>query len=668
MKTLSIDIETRSGADLGETGVYKYAEDPSFAVLLFGYAADDGPVHVVDLLNGEWIPEEILRGLTDPAVIKYAFNASFERICLSRMLGMPAGEYLDPEGWHCTMVWSAAAGLPLSLEAVGNVLHIERPKMLEGKRLIRKFSIAKSEIRNRKSEMEQGSLFADPDWKLFKEYNRRDVEAEIDIRKRLSSLNCEYPGLWEEYAIDQRINDRGVLLDARLVSAALALDEKARAELTEEMQELTGLENPNSVTQLRMWLDGRGIRVTSLDKKAVKEILEMQSADRASMRDAARVPAISAGSAAADVQSPCASVRRVLQLRQMLAKSSVKKYQTMASCACSDGRARGMFQFYGSRTGRWAGRLIQMQNLPQNHLTDLEDARDLVLDRNYAAVKALYGNVPDTLSQLIRTAFIAERGQRLIVADFSAIEARVIAWLAGERWRQEVFAKGGDIYCASASQMFKVPVEKHGINGHLRQKGKIAELALGYGGAAGALRNMGALEMGLTEEELPDLVNAWRSANPKIVRLWWDVDECIRTTIRTRKTTETHGLGFSFGNGIMFIDLPSGRSLCYIHPEIGENITFEGLDAARKWTRLESYGPKFVENIIQALARDLLMNAMKNLKDSRIEMHVHDELIIEAGPELSLEEVCRKMAEVPDWAEGLLLRADGYETPFYKKD
>lgn len=635
MKTISIDIETRSGADLGETGVYRYTEDAAFTVLLFGYSVDDAPVEVIDLANGEQIPEEVLRGLNDPAVIKYAFNASFERICLSRMLGMPTGEYLSPVGWHCTMVWSAAAGLPLSLEAVGTVLNIERPKLTEGKRLIRKFSIAHA----RKA---QADLFADPDWELFKEYNKRDVEAETDIRKRLETIHCEYPALWDEYVIDQQINDRGVLLDKRLIGAALAMDEKARTELAGEMQSLTGLENPNSVTQLRMWLNSRGIKVQSLDKAAVREALKAHQDDE--------------------------TAKRVLQLRQMLAKSSVKKYQTMTACACADGRARGMFQFYGSRTGRWAGRLIQMQNLPQNHLEDLEDARDLVLDRNYDALKALFGNVPDTLSQLIRTAFIAEDGKRLIVADFSAIEARVIAWLAGESWRQEVFAKGGDIYCASASQMFKVPVEKHGINGHLRQKGKIAELALGYGGAAGALRNMGALEMGLSEEELPELVNAWRAANPKICRLWWDVDECIRTTIRTRKATETHGLGFSFGNGILFIDLPSGRSLCYIHPEIGENITFEGLDAARKWTRLESYGPKFVENIIQALARDLLMNAMKNLKGACIEMHVHDELILSAGPELSLEEVCSRMAEVPEWADGLLLRADGYETPFYKKD
>lgn len=649
MKTLSIDIETRSGADLAEAGVYKYAEDPAFAVLLFGYSVDDSPVNVIDLMNGEQIPEEVLRGLNDPAVIKYAFNASFERICLSRMLGMLTGDYLSPVGWRCTMVWSAAAGLPLSLEAVGAVMNIKRPKMTEGKRLIRKFSIVKADdgIRQGNLWSHEGTVPGDPDWELFKEYNRRDVEAEIDIRKRLETIRCDYPDLWDEYVIDQQINDRGVLLDQRLIAAALKLDDIAGTELTAEMQKLTGLENPNSVTQLRMWLKAQGFPVQSLDKAAVKDLMK-------------RV-----GDSPIKGQP---SVKRVLRLRQMLAKSSVKKYQTMADCGCGDGRARGMFQFYGSRTGRWAGRLIQMQNLPQNHISDLEDARDLVLDWNYTAVKALYGNVPDTLSQLIRTAFIAEYGRRLIVADFSAIEARVIAWLAGESWRQEVFANGGDIYCASASQMFKVPVEKHGINGHLRQKGKIAELALGYGGAAGALRNMGALEMGISEEELPELVNAWRSANPNIVKLWWDVDSSIRETIRTRKTTETHGLGFSFENGILFIDLPSGRSLCYIHPEIGENITFEGLDAARKWGRLESYGPKFVENIIQAMARDLLMNAMKNLRDARIEMHVHDELIIEAGPELTLDEVCARMAEVPAWAEGLILRADGYETPFYKKD
>lgn len=635
MKTLAIDIETRSGADLSECGVYRYAEDPSFEVLLFGYAIDDGPARVIDLRSGEALPEEIREALSDPAVIKYAFNASFERVCLSKLLNLPPGTYLSPEGWRCTMVWSATAGLPLSLEAVGSVLRIDRQKMTEGKRLIRKFSVSRSDA-------PQSGLFEDPDWQLFKDYCRRDVEAETDIRKRLEKLGSEYPGMWEEYAIDQEINDRGVLLDRALISAALELDEKARAELTEEMRELTGLENPNSVTQLRMWLNGRGIPVRSLDKAAVREALGRHQDDRTAIR--------------------------VLKLRQMLAKSSVKKYTTMETCACSDGRARGMFQFYGSRTGRWAGRLVQMQNLPQNHLSDLEDARDLVLDRSYTGVKVLYGNVPDTLSQLIRTAFIADERERLIVADFSAIEARVIAWLAGESWRQEVFAKGGDIYCASASQMFKVPVEKHGVNGHLRQKGKIAELALGYGGAAGALRNMGALEMGLAEEELPELVTAWRNANPNIVKLWWDVDEAVRGAVRFRKTTETHGLTFCVLNGILFITLPSKRSIAYIHPELREGITFEGLNAARKWDRIESYGPKFVENIIQGIARDLLMNAMKNLRGARIEMHVHDELIISAGPELSLEAVCGAMARIPDWAEGLILNADGYETRFYKKD
>lgn len=643
MKTLAIDIETRSGADLGECGVYRYAEDPAFEVLLFGYAIDDGPAQVLDLRNGEELPEEIRSALSDPSVVKYAFNASFERVCLSKLLKEPAGSFLSPAGWRCTMVWSAAAGLPLSLEAVGSVLNIDRQKMTEGKRLIRKFGIAPNGGQSREGTVPmQTDLFEDPDWALFKEYCRRDVEAETDIRKRLEKLGCEYPGMWEEYAIDQEINDRGVLLDRDLIRSALALDAEARRVITSEMKELTGLENPNSVTQLRMWLNGRGIQVQSLDKAAVREALSAHQDDE--------------------------TAKRVLRLRQMAAKSSVKKYQTMETCACADGRARGMFQFYGSRTGRWAGRLVQMQNLPQNHLEDLEDARELVLDRNYPAVEMLYGNVPDTLSQLIRTAFIAEEGKRLIVADFSAIEARVIAWLAGESWRQEVFAQGGDIYCASASQMFKVPVEKHGVNGHLRQKGKIAELALGYGGAAGALRNMGALEMGLSEEELPELVTAWRNANPSIVRLWWDVDEAVRSAIRRRQTTETHGLTFCVLNGILFITLPSGRSIAYIHPEVRESITFDGLNTARKWDRIESYGPKFVENIIQAIARDLLMNAMKNLRGARIEMHVHDELIIEAGPELSLETVCAKMAQVPDWARGLILRADGYETRFYKKD
>lgn len=643
MKTLAIDIETRSGADLGECGVYRYAEDPDFEVLLFGYAIDDGPAQVLDLRNGEELPAEIRSALSDPAVVKYAFNASFERVCLSKLLNLPAGSFLSPAGWRCTMVWSAAAGLPLSLEAVGSVLNIDRQKMTEGKRLIRKFSIAPNGGQSLHGTVPmQTDLFEDPDWTLFKEYCRRDVEAETGIRKRLEKLGCEYPGMWEEYAIDQEINDRGVLLDRDLIRSALALDAEARRVITSEMKELTGLENPNSVTQLRMWLNGRGIKVQSLDKAAVREALSAHKDDE--------------------------TAKRVLRLRQMAAKSSVKKYQTMETCACADGRARGMFQFYGSRTGRWAGRLVQMQNLPQNHLEDLEDARELVLDRNYPAVEMLYGNTPDTLSQLIRTAFIAEEGKRLIVADFSAIEARVIAWLAGESWRQEVFAQGGDIYCASASQMFKVPVEKHGVNGHLRQKGKIAELALGYGGAAGALRNMGALEMGLSEEELPELVTAWRNANPNIVRLWWDVDEAVRSAIRRRQTTETHGLTFCVLNGILFITLPSGRSIAYIHPEVRESITFDGLNTARKWDRIESYGPKFVENIIQAIARDLLMNAMKNLRGARIEMHVHDELIIEAGPELSLEMVCAKMAQVPDWARGLILRADGYETRFYKKD
>ncbi len=636
MKTLSIDIETRSGADLNTCGVYRYAEDPDFSLLLFGYSVDDEPVQVVDTAHGEAIPAAVLDALADPGVVKYAFNASFERVCLSRFLGL-TGKYLHPEGWRCTMVWSATAGLPLSLQAVGDVLGIQRPKMTEGKRLIRKFSCVSKE------EAGQDSLFNDSDWELFKEYNRRDVEAETDIRKRLEAIGSEYPGLWEEYAIDQQICDNGPLIDETLVQAAVAMDTKNRLELTSEMKELTGLENPNSVSQLRYWLDCRGVQTDSLDKKAVRGILS--------------------GKNGADVE-------RVLVLRQQLSKSSVKKYQTMAECACADHRARGMFQFYGSRTGRWAGRLVQMQNLPQNHLSDLEDARVLVREGNYEAVKLLYGNVSDTLSQLIRTAFIAAPGKRLIVADFSAIEARVIAWLAGESWRQEVFARNGDIYCASAGQMFGVPVEKHGVNGHLRQKGKIAELALGYGGGVGALKNMGAPEMGLREMELPGLVSAWRRSNPRIVKLWREVDEAIQRAIRDPgKEFFPRGLHVTAKGGILRIKLPSGRSICYIHPQNDKDgASYEGLGTTRKWERISSYGPKFVENIVQGIARDLLMNAMQNLKQYRIEMHIHDELVIEAGPELTLEDVCRKMAEVPAWASGLILSADGYETPFYKKD
>lgn len=646
MKTLSIDIETYSSADLGKCGVYKYAEDSDFDILLFGYAADGGEVHVVDLALGEKIPAAVLSALTDDAVTKYAFNASFERVCLSRFLGLPTGEYLDPASWRCTMVWAAYMGLPLSLQGVGAVLNLDKQKLSEGKELIKYFcspclptKVNGGRTRNRPED-------APEKWSQFKSYNLRDVETEMGIQQRLS--NFPVPDfVWDEYHIDQEINDRGVRLDMPLVEAAIEMDAKSRKELTDAMQKITELENPNSVSQMRMWLADNGLEMDTLGKKAVAAMLK---------------------------ECP-AHLREVLLLRQQLAKSSVKKYQAMQNAVCSDGRARGMFQFYGAnRTGRWAGRIIQMQNLPQNHLPDLTEARALVRSGNFDAVEMLYGDVPDTLSQLIRTAFIPREDNRFYVADFSAIEARVIAWYAGEEWRKQVFAEGKDIYCASASAMFKVPVEKNGINGHLRQKGKIAELALGYGGSVGALKAMGAIEMGLVEDELPPLVQAWRSANPSIVKFWWDVDRAALTAVRDKTTAETHGIRFNCSSGMLSILLPSGRQLFYVKPKIGENrfggscITYEGVNGAKKWDRLESYGPKFVENIVQATARDILCYAMKTLRCCAVTMHIHDELVIEASPKVSLDAICEQMGRTPPWADGLILRADGYVTDFYKKD
>lgn len=646
MKTLSIDIETYSSADLGKCGVYKYSEASDFGILLFGYAADGGEVHVVDLALGEKIPAAVLSALTDESVTKYAFNASFERVCLSRFLGLPTGEYLDPASWRCTMVWAAYMGLPLSLQGVGAVLNLDKQKLSEGKDLIKYFcspclptKANGGRTRNRPEDVPEK-------WSQFKSYNLRDVETEMGIQQRLS--NFPVPDfVWGEYHIDQEINDRGVRLDMPLVEAAIEMDAKSRKELTDAMQKITELENPNSVSQMRMWLADNGLEMDTLGKKAVAAMLK---------------------------ECP-AHLREVLLLRQQLAKSSVKKYQAMQNAVCSDGRARGMFQFYGAnRTGRWAGRIIQMQNLPQNHLPDLAEARALVRSGNFDAVEMLYGDVPDTLSQLIRTAFIPREDNRFYVADFSAIEARVIAWYAGEEWRKQVFAEGKDIYCASASAMFKVPVVKNGINGHLRQKGKIAELALGYGGSVGALKAMGAIEMGLEEDELPPLVQAWRSANPSIVKFWWDVDRAALTAVRDKTTAETHGIRFNCRSGMLSILLPSGRQLFYVKPKIGENrfggscITYEGVNGAKKWDRLESYGPKFVENIVQATARDILCYAMKTLRCCAVTMHIHDELVIEADPKVSLDAICEQMGRTPPWANGLILRADGYVTDFYKKD
>lgn len=646
MKTLSIDIETYSDQNLAKTGVYRYVESPIFEILLFAYSVDGGSVQQVDLACGEQIPAKVLSALTDGSVTKWAFNANFERICLSRFLGFPTGDYLAPDSWKCSMVWAATMGLPLSLEGVGAVLGLEKQKLTEGKDLIKYFCQPCAPTKSNGQRTRNLPAHSPDKWLAFKKYNIRDVETEMSIQTRLA----KYPvpdSVWDEYHIDQEINDRGVALDMELVRQAIQMDGRSRSELTQAMKELTALENPNSVQQMKQWLSDNGMETDTLGKKAVSEMLKTAPPE----------------------------LQTVLTLRQQLAKSSVKKYQTMGTAVCADGRARGMFQFYGAnRTGRWAGRIIQMQNLPQNHLSDLAEARGLVRCGDFESVKMLYEDVPDTLSQLIRTAFVPQGDRKFIVADFSAIEARVIAWLAGEEWRQKVFSDGKDIYCASASQMFGVPVEKHGVNGHLRQKGKIAELALGYGGSVGALRAMGALDMGLTEDELPPLVGAWRQANPKIVQFWWAVDRAVMEAVRFKHTNETHGITFSCRSGMLFIMLPSGRHLAYVKPKIGTNkfggdcITYEGVGGTKKWERLDSYGPKFVENIVQATARDILCYAMKTLRCCSIVMHIHDEVVIEADHRMSLQAICDQMGRTPPWAKGLQLRADGYETEFYKKD
>ena len=654
MKTLSLDLETYSSVDLGKSSVYRYVESPDFDILLLGYSADGGEVQVVDLAQGEQIPTEVIDALTDECVCKWAFNAQFERVCLSQWLRRngyplrneryaapddPCMAYLNPAGWHCTMVWSAYLGLPLSLKDVGAALGLDKQKLTEGKELIRYFCVPGKDATRRMPAS------APEKWATFRAYNLRDVETEMSIQERLR----KYPvpqEVWSQYHLDQQINDRGIGVDRTLVRGAIGIDKRSREELTARLQELTMLDNPNSVQQMKDWLAANGLQTDTLGKKQVAELLKT-------------------------APEP---LKSVLVLRQQLAKSSVKKYQAMENAVCADGRVRGCFQFYGARTGRWAGRNIQLQNLPQNRMPDLEQARSLVRAGDYDSVRLLYDSTPDVLSQLIRTALIPNPGKTFFVSDFSAIEARVIAWLAGEQWRQQVFAEGKDIYCASASQMFGVPVEKHGVNGHLRQKGKIAELALGYGGSVGALKAMGAIEMGLQEEELKPLVDAWRTANPMIVKLWWEVDRAVTRAVSDKTATETHSIRFTCQSGMLFITLPSGRRLAYVKPRIGENqfggsaITYMGTNAAKQWARLESYGPKFVENIVQAISRDILCHAMQALRDCAIVAHVHDEVILEADPGMSLEAVCERMGRTPPWAQGLLLRADGYATPFYKKD
>ena len=649
MNTISIDIETFSDEDISKCGSYKYAESPNFEILLFAYAGDGGEVQVVDLANGEPIPQEILEALTDDKVIKWAFNANFERICLSRYLsdlGFLRTAFLSPESWRCTMVWAAYMGLPLSLAAVGSVLGLEEQKMTEGKALIRFFCSPCAATKTNGGRTRNLPCHAPDKWAIFKAYNKRDVEVEMAIQNRLAKFPVP-DFLWDEYHLDQEINDRGIRIDMELVDNAIAVDARSREELTERMKRLTGLDNPNSVQQMKGWLSQHGVETDSLDKKAVLELLK---------------------------NAP-PKLTEALSLRQQLAKSSVKKYQAMQNTVCSDGRARGMFQFYGAnRTGRFSGRHIQLQNLPQNHLADIAYARALVRQGNYPALEMLYESVPDVLSQLIRTAFIPKAGRKFIVADFSAIEARVLSWLAKEQWRMDVFAADGDIYCATAGRMFHCNVVKHGENGHLRQKGKQAELACGYGGSVGALKAFGALESGMKEDELKPLVDAWRAANPNIVDFWWAVDRAAKDCIKERSKTVTHGIQFICQSGMMFIELPSGRRLAYAKPRIGENkfggesITYMGLNTAKKWVRIESYGPKLVENITQAISRDILCHAMQTLKRMDIVAHVHDELIIECDKCASLSTVCEQMARTPPWAEGLLLRADGFECSFYQKD
>lgn len=660
IKGMSIDLETYSDVDISKCGAYKYAESENFEILLFGVSIDGGDVQVFDLACGDTIPDDILAALSDYTVTKWAFNANFERICLSNWLRKhhpahfkgysipedPASKYLDPASWKCTMIWSAYMGLPLSLEGVGAVLKLQDQKMKEGKDLIKYFCCPCKPTKVNGGRTRNLPEHAPDKWETFKTYNKRDVDVEMAIKQRLSKFPVP-DFVWEEYHLDQEINDRGIMLDMDVVENAIAFDEKSKAELMIAMQNITNLDNPNSVVQMKQWLSDNGIEAESLGKKDV----------------------------AAMIKDTAGDVAAALKLRLQLAKSSVKKYQAMQNAVCKDGRAHGMFQFYGAnRSGRWAGRLIQLQNLPQNHMNDLADARELVRTGDYDSLELLYDDIPDTLSQLIRTAFIARPGYKFVVSDYSAIEARVLAYLAGETWRSKVFAEGKDIYCASASQMFGVPVEKHGINSHLRQKGKIAELALGYGGSVGALISMGALDMGLTEDELQPLVDSWRASNPNITAFWWNVDNAVKTAIKMKVPTEVNGIKFLCRSGMLFIKLPSGRTLSYVKPRIGENrfggesVTYEGIGSTKKWERIESYGPKFVENIVQAVSRDLLCFAMRNLSHCFICGHVHDELIIECSQDVDYKSICNIMSRSPDWMPDILIRGDGYETPFYKKD
>lgn len=658
MNRMFIDLETRSDADITKTGVYRYADSPCFDILLFAVSIDDAPVQVYDLAQNDIIPDNILHALADHNVMKHSFNASFERVCISVWLkrnypelfhgyGNPqdsVSDYLDPESWRCSMVASAYLGLPLTLAGVGAVLKLEQQKMTEGKALIRYFCVPYDTIHG--VPKFRSPADAPDKWQIFKAYNKRDVETEMEIEAKISKFPVPQ-SVWEEYILDQKINDRGIQVDMPFVQNAIQIGDTVKKALTEKLSDITGLENPNSVQQMKNWLSESGLEMQSLGKKEVQEQL---------------------------LTAPT-HIREVLQLRQQTSKSSVKKYTAMQNAVCHDHRARGMFQFYGAnRTDREAGRIIQLQNLPQNHLPDLEEARDLVLSGDIDALDMLYEDIPDTLSQLIRTAFIPKKGYQFIVADFSAIEARVIAWLAGETWRMESFARGEDIYCASASRIFGVPVVKHGENGHLRQKGKVAELACGYGGSVGAMKAMGADALGLSDAELKQIVTDWREASPHIVQLWWDVEAAAMKAVRQKTSAETHGIIFSYESGFLFIQLPGGRRLAYVKPRIGENrfggesISYWGVGTSKRWERLETYSGKLAENIIQGIARDLLFYSMKTLSDCFIVGHIHDEIIIECTKDTSLSDICEQMSVTPKWADGLLLRADGYECNFYKKD
>lgn len=646
MKTINIDIETFSSINISKSGVYKYVESEDFEVLLFAYSIDGGKTEIVDIANGEELSEEIIQALLDDNVIKWAFNAQFERICISRFLKLTKGTYLNPKSWRCTMIWSAYMGLPFSLEGIGKVLGLEKQKLIEGKDLIKYFCVPCTPTKSNGFRNRNFPYHDRIKWKTFKTYNIRDVETEKEIQCKL--MKFPVPNfIWKEYLLDQEINDRGIKVDLKFVDRVIALDNKVRTKLMSELQILTELENPNSVVQLKGWLSEQGVETESLDKKSVKELVKVTKGE----------------------------VSKALALRMQLSKSSIKKYQAMKDVACEDNRCRGMFQFLGAnRTGRFSGRNVQLQNLPRNTMKELFEVRSIIKNRDGDILELLYDNVPDILSQLIRTAFVPKENMKFYVADFSSIEARVIAWLAGETWREELFKKGGDIYCMSASQMFGVPVVKHGINGELRQKGKIAELACGYGGSVGALTAMGALEMGLKEDELKPLVLSWREANQNIVALWWAVDKAIKDAIAMKGVTKTHGIEFECRSGLLRITLPSGRKLTYIKPKIeinkfgGESVTYEGIGVAKKWERIESYGPKFVENIVQAISRDILIYTLQNLSDYNIVAHVHDEIIIEAPENTKLEDICGTMSQAPYWAKGLILTADGYTCDFYMKD